>query len=87
MGQAVRACNIHPTGHTRLPRYVRGKLGTILLDHGVHVFPDTNADFLGENPQHLYSVRFAVVSWGSKPHRAMPYIFDMWDDSLELEFV
>ena len=66
VGQAVRACNIHPTGHTRLPRYVRGKLGTILLDHGVHVFPDTNADFLGENPQHLYSVRFAARELGQQ---------------------
>jgi nitrile hydratase len=67
VGQAVRARNIHPTGHTRLPRYVRGKLGTILLDHGAHVFPDTNADFLGENPQHLYSVRFAARElWGEQ---------------------
>src|SRR6516225_6985214 len=74
VGQTVRARNIRPTGHTRLPRYVRGKLGTIHLDHGVHLFPDTNADFLGENPQHLYSVRFAVREQGSKPHRAMPYI-------------
>src|SRR5262245_51167856 len=45
VGQAVRARNIHPTGHTRLPRYLRSKLSTIHLDHGVHVFPDTNADF------------------------------------------
>ena len=49
VGETVRARNIHPTGRTRLPRYVRGKLATIHRDHGVHVFPDTNADFLGEN--------------------------------------
>ena len=40
-GQRVRARNIHPIGHTRLPRYARGKVGTIERDHGVFVFPDT----------------------------------------------
>src|SRR5260370_26699045 len=55
-GQRVRARNINPVGHTRLPRYARGKLGTIMRDHGVFVFPD--ADGLGEMPQHGYSVRF-----------------------------
>jgi nitrile hydratase subunit beta len=65
VGQRVRARNIHPTGHRRLPRYVRGKVGTIHLDHGVYVFPDTNADSRGEKPQHLYSVRFAARElWG-----------------------
>jgi len=84
VGQAVRARNIHPTGHTRLPRYVRGKLGTILLDHGVHVFPDTNADFLGENPQHLYSVRFAARElWGEQASSRDAVYLDMWDDYLE----
>src|SRR6185436_10875019 len=42
VGQRVRARNINPTGHTRLPRYARGKLGTVERDHGVFVFPDTN---------------------------------------------
>ena len=34
VGQRVRARNIHPVGHTRLPRYARGKSGTIERDHG-----------------------------------------------------
>ena len=84
LGQRVRARNIHPTGHTRLPRYTRGKLGTIDRDHGVFVFPDTNAHFLGEKPQHVYSVRFAASElWG---HQAAPrdaVCVDMWDDYLE----
>jgi nitrile hydratase len=84
VGQAVRARNVHPTGHTRLPRYARGKLGTIHLDHGVHVFPDTNADFLGENPQHLYSVRFAARElWGEQASSRDAVYLDMWDDYLE----
>ena len=83
-GQAVRARNIHPTGHTRLPRYARGKVGTIHLDHGVYVFPDTNADSLGEKPQHLYSVRFAARElWGEQASSRDAVYIDMWDDYLE----
>ena len=64
-GQRVRARNMHSTGHTRLPRYTRGKLGTVDCGRGIFVFPDTNAHFLGEKPQHLYSVRFAASElWG-----------------------
>jgi len=83
-GQRVRARNMHPVGHTRLPRYVRAKLGTILRDHGVFVFPDTNARDLGEKPQHVYSVRFAARElWGEQaaPHDSV-YV-DLWDDYLE----
>ena len=84
VGQRVRARNIHPTGHTRLPRYTRGKLGTIDRDHGVHVFPDTNAVFLSENPQHLYSVRFAARElWGEQASSRDAVYLDMWDDYLE----
>jgi nitrile hydratase subunit beta len=83
-GQRVRARNIHPTGHTRLPRYARGKLGTIHLHHGVHVFPDTNADSLGEKPQHLYSVRFTARElWGEQASSRDAVYLDMWDDYLE----
>jgi nitrile hydratase beta subunit len=84
VGQHVRARNINPAGHTRLPRYARGKTGLVVRDHGVFVFPDTNAHFLGEKPQHLYSVRFAARElWGD---HASPRDFvhlDMWDDYLE----
>ena len=83
-GQRVRTRNMHPMGHTRLPRYARGKVGTIDRDHGVFVFPDTNAHFLGEKPQHVYSVRFAARElWGKQaaPHDAV-YI-NLWDDYLE----
>ena len=80
----MRARNIHPTGHTRLPRYARSKVGTIARDHGVFVFPDTNAHALGEKPQHVYSVRFAARElWGDQaPLRDAVYI-DLWDDYLE----
>jgi len=83
-GDAVRARNIHPTGHTRLPRYLRGKPGTIDRDHGVFVFPDTNAHFLGENPQHVYSVRFSARElWGSQASARDAVYADLWEDYLE----
>ena len=83
-GQQVRARNLNPMGHTRLPRYARGKVGTIDRDHGVFIFPDTNAHFLGEKPQHVYSVRFAARElWGAQaPGQDCVYL-DMWDDYLD----
>ena len=84
MGQRVRARNINPAGHTRLPRYARGKMGTVERDHGVFVFPDTNAEFLGEKPQHVYSVRFAARElWGEKASPRDSVNLDMWDDYLD----
>jgi nitrile hydratase subunit beta len=84
VGERVRARNVHPTGHTRLPRYARGKVGTIERDHGVFVYPDTNAHSLGEKPQHLYSVRFAARElWGEQASERDAVYIDMWDDYLE----
>ena len=84
VGQQVRARNINPIGHTRLPRYARGKLGVIDRDHGVFVFPDTNAHFLGEKPQHVYAVRFAARAlWGEQAGPRDAVYIDLWDDYLE----
>lgn len=67
IGQRVVAKVMTPRGHTRLPRYLRGRPGRILLHHGTHVFPDTNADGAGELPQHLYTVAFdATDIWGAQ---------------------
>ena len=82
--QRVRARNVNPTGHTRLPRYVRGKMGVIVRDHGVYLFPDTNAHFQGEKRQHVYSVRFAATElWGGKASPRDSVHLDLWDDYLE----
>ena len=80
----MRARNIHPLGHTRLPRYARGKQGVVDRVQGVSVFPDTNAHFLGENPQHVYSVRFdARELWGEQASPRDAVYIDMWDTYLE----
>ena len=84
VGQRVRARLINPVGHTRLPRYARGKMGTVARDHGVYLFPDTNAHFLGEKRQHVYSVRFAARElWGPAASERDFVHLDMWDDYLE----
>jgi nitrile hydratase len=84
VGQRVRTRHINTTGHTRLPRYARGRFGTIHRDHGVFSFADTNAQFLGENPQHVYSVRFdARELWGEAARPQDSVYLDMWDDYLE----
>jgi nitrile hydratase subunit beta len=83
-GRRVRARNLNPVGHTRLPRYVRGKSGIVDRVHGVFVFPDTNAHFLGENPQHVYSVRFeAQELWGDDFVSGDAVYVDLWEDYLD----
>jgi nitrile hydratase beta subunit len=83
-GERVRTRNINPVSHTRLPRYARDKAGIIHRDHGVFVFPDSNALFLGEKPQHVYSVRFAARElWGEQANPHDSVYIDMWDDYLE----
>ena len=84
VGERVRARNINPGGHTRLPRYARGKTGQIIRDHGVYTFPDTNALFRGEKRQQVYSVRFAAPElWGETASPRDLVHLDMWDDYLE----
>ena len=84
VGQRVRARNINPVGHTRLPRYARGKIGQIDRDHGVYAFPDTNALFQGEKRQHVYSVRFGAHElWGEQASPRDSVYIDLWDDYLE----
>jgi nitrile hydratase beta subunit len=84
VGQRVRGRNINPTTHTRLPRYARGKLGTIERDHGVFLLADSNAHFQGEKPQHLYSVRFAARElWGEQAAPRDAVYVNLWDDHLE----
>jgi len=84
VGEHVRALNVHPLGHTRLPRYVRGRRGRIEKIHGVFVFPDANAPGLGESPQWLYSVRFPGEElWGADGDRNHDVSVDAWESYLE----
>jgi nitrile hydratase len=81
VGQRVRARNINPVGHTRLPRYARGRLGIVEQLRGVFPIPDDGA---GGKPQNLYSIRFpARELWGEQSARQDAVYVDMWDDYLE----
>jgi len=83
-GDKVRARNIHPLTHTRLPRYVRGHLGTVERVIGFHVFPDSNATGAGENPQWLYTVVFTGDElWGAQGDPTTRISVDAWEPYLE----
>ncbi|MFE4105893.1 SH3-like domain-containing protein [Almyronema epifaneia] len=84
VGDRVRAKVMHPKTYTRLPTYVRGKVGEIVKDHGVYVFPDTVGQRLTTKPQHVYSVRFAAqVLWGEAAAAGDALYLDLFDDHLE----
>jgi nitrile hydratase len=86
VGQRVRARNINPVGHTRLPRYVRGHRGTVVADHGVFGFQDTDAEgyALPDRPQHVYTVRFTARElWGDAANTRDTVHAELWEDYLE----
>jgi nitrile hydratase len=84
VGDRVLTRNMHPRGHTRLPRYARAKQGVIERVHGAHVFPDTNAHGEGEDPQWLYTVRFSGRElWGEEADASLVVSIDAWESYLE----
>jgi nitrile hydratase subunit beta len=81
-GDRVRARNTHPLTHTRLPRYVRGHVGTVERVHGAHVYPDVHAVTGDEDPQWLYTVRFdARELWGRDDNASISV--DAWEPYLD----
>ena len=84
-GQAVRTINANPTGHTRLPRYARGRIGQVLRAHGVFVFPDNLGNGGDEAPQHVYAVRFEGRElWGPNSDPALAVHLDLFESYLSL---
>ncbi len=83
-GDAVCARDLNPSGHTRLPRYVRGRKGVIMSGRGAHVFPDSHAHGRGEDPWPLYTVRFAARDlWGEAANARDSVCLDLWEPYLE----
>lgn len=83
-GDRVRTRNFHPKGHTRLPRYARGKLGVVEAVRDGFVFPDGNAHGKGENPQWVYTVAFdAPEIWGEGCDPTLTVSIDAWESYLE----
>ena len=85
VGQKACVLNNHPVGHTRAPRYARGKIGTVERDHGVFVFADENAKGQGHRlPQHIYGVKFSARElWGPNVAANDCVLLDLWDGHLE----
>lgn len=89
VGQRVRARDLNPVGHTRLPRYVRGRVGTVIAVRGAHVFPDRHAAPLGQagdqEPEWLYTVDFAGTElWGPEADPTLTVSVDAWEPYLDV---
>ena len=83
-GDRVRARNMHPSTHTRLPRYTRGHVGMVERTLGCQVFPDSAAMERGENPQWLYTVVFdATELWGPDADPSSKVSIDAFEPYLE----
>jgi nitrile hydratase len=84
LGDRVRTKNIHPTTHTRLPRYARGRTGVIEALRGCHVFPDAAAIGKGEDPQWLYTVLFEGRElWGDNAEPTLKVSIEAFEPYLE----
>jgi nitrile hydratase len=83
-GDRVRARNINPATHTRLPRYARGKIGLVEAVRGCHVFPDSAALGAGDNPQWLYTIVFAARElWGDDADPAVKVSIEAFEPYLD----
>jgi nitrile hydratase len=84
VGERVRTRNHQPKGHTRLTAYARARRGVVARVHPACVFPDTNAHFQGERPQHVYAVRFeARELWGESAEPGSCVHLDCFESYLE----
>lgn len=86
IGERVRTLDLHACGHTRLPRYARGRRGVIESHHDGWIFPDSHAHGLGAQPQHLYTVRFAATElWGADADPNHDVYLDLFEPYLEVD--
>ena len=79
---------MHPQGHTRLPRYVRGHVGTIVSLHGGHVMPDQHTHRavppFTVAVEWLYTVVFdGPTLWGAGTDPRLEVTVDAWESYLE----
>jgi nitrile hydratase subunit beta len=84
VGDRVRMKNMHPVGHTRLPRYIRGHVGVIECVRGCHVFPDAVVAGRGEEPHWLYTVVFdGRELWGEGSDPTLKVSVEAWEPYLD----
>ena len=84
VGDTVRAKNLNVDGNTRLPRYVRGHVGTIIADCGGQVYPEVSARLEGDGPERLYTIQFTARElWGAEANAKDTVCIDLWEPYLE----
>jgi nitrile hydratase subunit beta len=84
VGDRVRVSDAGPRGHTRCPRYVRGKQGVVDRCDGAFTLPD--ADVHGDDPpiEPTYSVRFGAAElWGEEAESRVAVSVGLWESYLE----
>ena len=82
----IKVKNLNPKGHTRLPRYVRGKTGANHRYYGVHDFVESRSQGSGDCPQPLNNVMFSAKElWGSNASALDALHIDMWESYLVRE--
>ena len=80
VGDTINTNNKNPDHHTRLPGYLRGQTGEVIIVHGAHVFPDSSSQSQGENPQWLYTIRFKATDlWGKDKNPNDHVHADLWE--------
>jgi len=85
-GDRVVTRNLNPKGHTRLPRYARGKRGVIRSLRGSFMLPDANAHGRGPEWQPCYAVEFdASELWGAEARPEDRVCIDLWESYLDPE--
>ena len=82
-GDRVRVRERHSPGHTRCPRYVRGKAGTVVRVDGTHSVPDVEAHGSARRREPTYSVRFDAADLWGDGQRGVSVHVDLWDSYLE----
>lgn len=83
VGEQVRTRTHSPAHHTRLPRYARGRLGTVTAVQPGQVLPDTAAHFVAENPQHTYQVSFGSTELWGPGAETFDLTLDLYESYLE----
>lgn len=85
-GDNVVTRNLNPAGHTRLPRYARGKRGVVRTVNGPFLLPDSNAHRGRKVWEACYAVEFTARElWGDRASAIDRVCVDLWESYLQSE--
>ena len=84
IGDRVLVRDIHPAGHTRVPRYVRGVCGEVVHVMPPVPFPDTSAHGLPARSEATVHVLFEAEDlWTDAAGSRETVVVDLWETYLE----